>query len=193
MDTDLLIAHIRLGHGLLVGCAALYLAWWTIFFRPDAGKVEGALYAVGVACIVGAAACGIAAVALILTTLPGFPVAAGRTPIPGWVIAVAAVVGYIALAAFTKGVFDRPITTELMLLVGWAALEAAVINTLLAAGSISSGTAIALGVVVTILFIATLVCYVLYYHLAPLPSFIDGAAPLLAVGAASAVMVVLLG
>ena len=54
------IAH---GHILLVVCAALYLAWWTIFFRPGA-QVTGVLHAIGALCLVGAAVCGVAGAVL---------------------------------------------------------------------------------------------------------------------------------
>lgn len=58
------LARVWQGHALLAACAALYLVWWVLFFRPEGSKPAGALYAFGVACIMGAVACGLAGVSL---------------------------------------------------------------------------------------------------------------------------------
>ena len=50
----------------------------------------------------------------------------------------------------------------------------------------------ALAGVVALVTAANLVCYVLYFRLPPVPSFIDGAAPLAVVGVLSAVLAVVI-
>lgn len=53
------LGQLQGGHGLMALCAVLYLAWWIVFFRPDAGKVQGPLYWIGAGCLVVAAIAGI--------------------------------------------------------------------------------------------------------------------------------------
>ena len=181
------IGGIVQGHALLCFCALLYLAWWAIFFRPDA-SVHGALYAVGVVCILAAAVCGIAGAARIVIATAALP--AGG--IPGVAFLASGVVAYIVLALVTNGLFARPITTELLLICAWCALELYALSALASAAALPTPAAIALVLLVVVLTACCLVCYVLYYGLPPLASFVDGMAPLIAVGAEALVMVVVL-
>ena len=118
---------------------------------------------------------------------------AARVPSPpavsGWRFAAGAVVAYIALAFVTSKFLHRPITTELVLFVAWTALELACITTLGAAAGFTFAKAVVLCVIVAVLFVVMLVTYVLYYNLAPLPSFVDGAVPLALVALFSIAMV----
>lgn len=177
------------GHAALAVCAALYLAWWWVFFNPALPKATGALYAVGVGFILGAIACGIAAIVLLAMGLgalagPG----AGAGAAPGWAFAVGGVAAYALLAFVTVRFFQRPVTTELLLFVLWAALELAVANALLGAGALPLGAFWAIVAIVALVTVANLVCYVLYFHLPPLASFVDGAVPLAVVGVFAAVL-----
>lgn len=177
------------GHAALAVCAALYLAWWWTFFNPALPKAMGALYAMGVGFILGAVAFGIAAVVLLamgLGALAGAPQVGGAAP--GWVFAVGGVAAYAALAFVTVRFFGRPVTTELLLFVLWAALELAVLNALMGAGMLFGGAFWLLAGVVALVTAANLVCYVLYFRLPPVPLFIDGAAPLAIVGVLAAVL-----
>ncbi len=183
-------SYMVYGHVFLAVCAVFYLLWWWIFFRPDAPKLEGAAFYGGAAVIVVAALFGIAAIGMICVSLSAY---GSCGAVSGWLINVGAVIAYIALMLLTKKVFDRPVTTELLLIVGWAALELNVLNTLFGAGVLSAGSAIALLVLVAVLFAASMVCYVLYFNLGPLASFIDGAVPLAVVGVVSVAFAVLIG
>lgn len=169
------------GHAALAACAALYLAWWWIFFRPQEGRPAGARYSIGVACIVAAAVLGVGGVASSIVGLGRLPVQGGA--LPGWAFVAAAAVCYVALAYATVRLFHRPITTELVLFVAWAALELAVASGLRAAGAWPDGLALTMSVLVAATMLACLACYVLYYRLPPLLSFVDGAVPLALVGA----------
>lgn len=168
-------------------CTAFYLVWWWLFFNPRFAKPKGARYVFGVACIVAAAILGVAGVALAASTLGSL--SAVSTGAPAWAFIIGAVVAYLALAVLTVNVFARPVTTELILFVAWAALEFAVISTLYGAGAWPVPATFALVALVAVVLAASLVCYVLYYRLGPMPSFIDGAIPLVAVGVAALVMV----
>ena len=106
--------------------------------------------------------------------------------------AVGGVAAYAALAFVTVRFFGRPVTTELLLFVLWAALELAVLNALMGAGMLFGGAFWLLAGVVALVTAANLVCYVLYFRLPPVPSFVDGAAPLAVVGVLSAVLAVVI-
>lgn len=178
------------GHVLMAVCAALYLAWWSIFFRPDAGKVTGALYGFGVTCIVIAALAGIAGAIIIGLGTARIP-QAERAP-SGWWYVAGAVVVYIALAFITSRFLHRPVTTELVLFVAWTALELAVVITLSSVGALTRPASAGAVALIITLFVCMLVTYLLYYHLGPLASFIDGAIPLAAVGLYSAATAIML-
>ena len=98
------------------------------------------------------------------------------------------VLAYVLLAFVTVRFFQRPVTTELLLFVLWAALELAVANALLGAGALPVGAFWVLAAVIVLVTAANLVCYVLYFRLGPLASFVDGAAPLAVVGVLAAVL-----
>ena len=100
------------GHVALVACTVLYLAWWLVFFNPRLPKAAGALYAVGVACIVGAAMLGIAGVVLAVRGVGGLVPAMTRG-VPVWAIAAGGIVAYVVLVLVTTRFFHRPVTTEL--------------------------------------------------------------------------------
>lgn len=175
MDTYTPQLHaIAAGHGLLALCAALYLAWWFEFFRPRSARPQGIEYGIGVALIVIAAIAGILGVVRICTALATMP-----TRMPGVVLWPCAIAAYIVLAVVTYRALGRPITTELLLIVAWTALEVAVAGALIALGS---GFAMPLTLLVALGFTASMVCYVLYYRLSGWPAFLDGCGPLVAVG-----------
>ncbi len=92
-----------------------------MFFRPDAGKVQGPLYWIGAGCLVVAAIAGVAGAVFIALGASGL--AAGTGP-NGWWFALSAIAAYILLAWATAHFWNRPITTELLLFVAWGALEA---------------------------------------------------------------------
>lgn len=188
-ETESALARVWQGHALLVACAVLYLAWWVVFFRPGAVRPAGALYALGVACILGAVACGLAGVFLAAAALGEL---SGAGSVPGWAFALGGVVGYVALLALTAGVFQRQVTTELLLIDAWGAFELYVVASLAASGALAGGAVPVMYLLVALLVVASLVCYVLYYRLGPVASFVDGMVPLIAVGIESAVLVALL-
>jgi len=176
-------ATVGRGHVLLAVCCALYLAWWVLFFRPGS-HIEGPLYWFGVALILGAATCGIIGCFSAGGALSQLPGAQAFSPVP---YLVAGVVAYLVLAFVTNGFLDRPITTELVLIVAWCAFECAVVGALSAA-TVSQQRAVMLYVLVGALVVASLVCYVLYYRLDSWPAFYDGMVPLVSVGIAAVIV-----
>lgn len=182
------VQAITRGHILLAICAALYLTWWIVFFRPGA-SVAGPLYAFGALSLVLAAAVGVSGAVMICGALPGV---AGPAHVPMAPFALGGVIGYVLLVAVTRLAFSRPVTTELLLIVAWCALELACTTALGAGGSIPAGAQGALYVLTAALALGSLVAYVLYYNLDALASFVDGAVPLAAVGVEAVLVAALL-
>lgn len=176
------------GHALLALCAALYLTWWAIFFRPKA-RPSGLIRGVGVACIVGAAATGLGGVGAA-----GWDIAriAGTHSISGWAFVIAAVLAYAVLALSTRCFFERPVTTELLLIVAWCVFELWCVATLSKAGMLAEPWPTIFSGAVLVFSAINLVCCVLYYRLPPAPAFIDGTAPLILAGIAAVMMVAVL-
>lgn len=186
------LRQLMWGHALLLACAVLYVIWWCVFFNPNVQVKGGLLRNFGVACILVAAVAGIAGVVLDclgISGLSAFPVHGG---IRVWPLAIGGVVVYIALAAATSQLLHRPITTELLLIVMWVTLELCTLIVLHDSGALGLPVAVVLAAILLILFIADMACYLAYYHLPPMPAFIDGTVPLIAVAAFSAVVVALL-
>lgn len=167
------------GHRLLTLCAVLYLAWWFEFFRPREVRPQGLEYGFGVALILGAAACGILGVVRICSALGSMP-----STLPAVVLCPCAIAVYALLAVVSSRALGRPITTELLLIVAWTALEIAVMGALLAVGS---PFALPLLVLALVGFACSMVCYLLYYRLSGWPAFLDGCGPLVVVGIIAAI------
>ncbi len=70
----------------------------------------------------------------------------------------------------------------------WGALELYVASVLGASGALDRAAVVWLVAIVVAVFVLSLVCYVLYYRLDALPSFVDGALPLVAVGVFSVIL-----
>jgi hypothetical protein len=180
---DASISQMRQGHWLLAACCVLYLAWWAIFFWPkvSGGEAQGAIRGVGVVAILGAAVCGLLGAT---RSCAGAASLEHGAAVP--VAVVGSVVLYLVLLAVTTRAFGRQPTTELVLFVAWLGMELLCAYALACAGR---GSAAALAVALAVAgFVVSLVCYVLYYRLAPLPSFVDGCLPLALIGVVSAVL-----
>ena len=175
--------QMRQGHWLLAACCALYLAWWAIFFWPKVGggEAQGPLRIVGIVSILGAVVCGVWGAT---RACGGAAALAPSGAALG--CAVGSVALYLLLLAVTQRVFGRQPTTELVLFVAWLGMEALCALALGRAGQAGTATLVALLAVVG--FAVSLVCYVLYYRLGALPSFVDGCIPLALIGVVSVVV-----
>lgn len=168
------------GNLLLFGCSLFYLAWWLVSFRPGVSKSAG-----GAVFLAFAFLCGIAAVLLLglgLNSLSG--VSKG---LPVRYIFIGAFVLYFILLAVTAFCFQRQVTSELLLMLLWAALELAIVAVLTGTGRFGAGRAAVMTALIALATAAGLVCYVLYYRLSGLPSYWDGMVPLISDAAVMAV------
>lgn len=176
--------QMRRGHALMAACCALYLAWWAIFFWPkvSGGSAHGVLRTIGIVAILGAVACGL----LGATRICGGAAELAPTRVVVGCL-VGAVILYLVLLGVTQRVFQRQPTTELVLFVAWLGMEACCALALGGAGQ--TGVSALVAALAVVGFVVSLVCYVLYYRLEPLPSFVDGCVPLALIGVVSVVIV----
>ena len=162
------------GNLLLLATCAFYIAWWSIAFWPGA---KGGSALAGVFLPLAALA-GLAAIVATGLGVQGLARSGARSPtLP---VIVGAAVFYLIALAVTKLAFQRELTSELLVMSVWAAIEVLAILALRASGRfgpLKSATLLALVGVATAI---GLVCYVLYYRLAPGPRFWDGLIPLAA-------------
>ena len=179
-DFDFPAKQIFRSNILLIVCCAFYLAWWLLAFRP-AGAVKGMKTGW---LLIPAFAAGIAAVVLAVQGIRSAPIEAAL--FPGGLLLWGGVAAYFILLAVTGLLFQRQVTTELFLIVGWAVLALSEINTLYGVGRFSRGMAVPFAVVIVAAALISLVCYVLYYNLGDRAGYFDGMIPLLLVALVTA-------
>lgn len=160
------------GNLLLIVCCAFYLIWWVLAFRP-VGGVRGMKTGW---LLLPATAAGLAAVILAIRGILSASV--GKALLPGGWLLWGGIAAYVLLLAVTRLLFQRQVTTELLLIVGWAVLALAEINTLYGIGRFSHAEAVVFIAVIAVAALISLVCYVLYYRLGDLAGYIDGMIPL---------------
>ena len=173
------------GQVSLIACFAVYMVWWYRGYRPGvvvsrAGGLNGVL-------LLAMVVLGAVGVWLSTTEIP-----ATSTPVlePS-TIAVGAVIAYIVLLLVTRFLFGRVVTTELILIVAWTALEVSVIVSLNTAGILVGGRFLAMCVVLAAAFIVSVVLYVAYYRMEEMRAFYAAIAPLVAAAVSMAVLIVL--
>jgi hypothetical protein len=161
---------------LLVSCF-FYIAWWVTSFRPD--SPSGGIF-IAAAIIAGGAA--IVFMSGGVNTLSqagkGFPVR---------YILIGSAVLFIALLALTAIVLHRTVTSELLLIIVWAALEFSALAVLHGSGILGLIPALTLTSLALLAIASGIVCYILYYRLDVNTRFIIGLIPLIADAAVIAV------
>lgn len=165
--------QILIGNILLILCCACYLLWWLIAFWPS-----GHLDTINTRWIlVPAFALGLIS---IFVTLYGIRKADVRQIlIPKDWILWGGIVAYVILLVITYLFFKRPVTTELLLIVGWAMLALTEINALYGMEIFSRKTAIIFCLITAVAVLISLICYIMYYRLSNMAGYVDGMIPLL--------------
>ena len=178
-----MMKQIITGQVFLILCCAVYLVWWYRGFRPGvhvsrAGGINGIL--------------------LLITAVLGFvgivfslmPVKEIRKPLIGQgMIVICGIAAYVILLVLTRVFFNRIVTTELFLIVGWTMLETIVADRLYAIGSLSSKSFSAITVIIAIAFLIGIVLYVAYYRMEEMRAFYAAMVPLVVDAAAMAAMI----
>lgn len=173
--------NILVGNLLLLLCTLFYLIWWIVSYRPNSGSgsATGGLY-ISVAIITG-----IAAIAVLSFGISSLSRHAHALPLKSIWISVGVL--FLALLAMTTLVFHRIVTSELLLIHIWMALELSAVIVLYGTGRFGLGPAVTLAILIGIGTIVALICYVLYYRLDETASYWSGMIPLIA---AALVMIV---
>ena len=178
--------QIIIGQILMVICCVFYLIWWYLGYRPNtqvdrAGGINGVL-------LMLTAAFGIAG--LILSLMPVEETASKSYP--QVFIAVGGIAAYIILMIITKYGFQRIVTTELFLIVGWTMLEMSLLNRLGGSGLLVGKKLVTMYGVIAFAFIISMILYVAYYRMEEMKAFYAAMIPLVTEGLSMGVLVVLL-
>jgi len=160
------------GNVLMFVTCAFYLAWWAVAFWPKGGGNNP----LAAFLITGAILSGIASIVVLSLGIGSLPRVAKGLPVI--IIPLAAIALYIISLSVTKTFFHRPVTSEVLVMFVWAAVECAAIAALNLSGRFGTGQTALLSVLVALATCVGLVCYVLYYRLDGMPSFWDGFIPL---------------
>ena len=174
--------RILAGQTLLILCCVFYLIWWYRGYRPGTsvnrmGGVNGILLFI-------TAALGITGIILSLGRME-IKTAYALEPV---VITAGGVAAYFVLMAVTRYGFQRIVTTELILIVGWSVLELTVVNRLFAAEVLSGRGFAVMCVVLGTAFVVSMVLYVAYYRMEAMQAFYAAMVPLVTEGASMAVL-----
>jgi hypothetical protein len=163
------------GNILLIICCGCYLLWWIIAFNPEHSLSKMITSPI----IVFAAAIGIVGGYLVLRAISATSLT--RSIIGGFQLLAIGAIVYVALLLFSMLVLKRPVTTELLLIVGWAVLQISYTNVLYGTEHISLALASILILLIIAFAVVSFIAYLFYYQLAPMPSYIDGMIPLVLV------------
>lgn len=171
------------GQILLVVCCLFYLIWWYRGYHPNmsASRISGAN---GLLLLL-TAVFGITGVILSLTPIETFT----ETKIDPSFIIIGGIVGYVVLVLITRYGFNRMVTTELFLIIGWTMLEVSVINRLNAAGNLSDRNFVIMCFVISAAFLISMFFYVEYYRMEEIKAFYAAMVPLVTEAITMAVLI----
>ncbi len=181
------MAKITIGNTLMILCSLFYLLWWTIAFKPGTaagGKLTALL-------LLGAFLSGVAGIAVTCTGIQSANANAARSLYPPFALLIGGAAAYFLLLVLTRVLFKRQVTTELILIVGWAVLELSVVNTFYGSGKNAPGISVFESALIILAAILSLVCYVLYYRLPARAGWIDGMLPLVLAGVVMTVVTII--
>lgn len=160
------------GNFLMLVTLVLYIAWWTILFRPNGnGNTAGAGLSLAAALVTG-----IASIAILSNGINSLAQAGKGFPL--MYILLGAVAFYFISLVITIIAFRRILTSELMLITAWAGLELTLIAVLQASGRFGQGQVWTLVALIALSTTVGMVCYILHYRLDEISRFWNGLIPL---------------
>ena len=165
--------QIFIGNLFFIVCCVFYLAWWLLAFKPTgaiAGMKTGWL-------LIPASIAGLYGVIQILRGI--LTETQASLLLPGGYILWGGIAVFAILLPVTVSLFKRPVTSELILIVGWGMLALAEINSLFGTGLFSNKLSVGFFMLILICVVVSLVCYILYYRLGSRAGYIDGMVPLI--------------
>ena len=174
------------GQLFLIICCIFYLIWWYRGYNPAAPADR---------------VCGVNGMLLSITTMTGM-VGLILTLMPikhtvplrfnQMVAVLIGIAAYIILMIVTKYGFNRMVTTELFLIVGWTLLEMTFINRLYAGELLSGGRFNIMSVVIAMAFVISMVLYVAYYRMDETKAFYAAMVPLVTEGVSMGILVAMM-
>lgn len=174
MDSS--FVKIITGQVLLIICCAFYLAFWTLSYRP--GVTVNRVSGLSGLLLLVTAACGL--IGVVLSVHGANSVKMVSAPkMNGTIIVAGGVIAYVVLLLITRFALSRPVTTELVLITGWAVLELYVADVLNAAGHLGDGRFFIMCAVTTAAYVTSMILYVLYYRMEPVRAFYWAMVPLI--------------
>ncbi len=162
---------IFFGNLLLLFCSLFYLAWWVVSFRPDASAGPGGGFFITAAFIAGLAA-------IVLMSGGISSLSQNSKSVPVWIILLGITALFLILLPVTSIAFHRVVTSELIIIHIWAALELCAVVVLYGTGRFGTGRALTLTALVLIAFVIGLICYVIHYRLDSTAAYWNGMVPL---------------
>jgi len=175
--------EIFAGNLLLFICFLFYLVWWIVSFRPGSSGASAGVFYITVAFVTGIAA-------IFLLTGGINSLSQDSKSVPVKLILFCGIALFLILLFVTSFAFHRTVTSELMIIHAWVALELSVIVVLYGTDHFTPVSAVLLAVLVGIAFVISMICYVLYYRLDAVTSYWVGMLPL---SMAAFVVAILLG
>ena len=178
--------HIITGQILLIVCCIFYMIWWYRGFKPNVeadrlGGINGILLLIT----------AVLGVAGILFSLMPTPETAG-TKYGQMYIIIGGIAAYIILMVITKVAFNRIVTSELFLIVGWTILELSLLNRLDGSNLLSGTGLMVVYVSVVLAFIISMILYVAYYRMEDNAAFYSAMVPLVTEAASMGMLLVML-
>ena len=171
------------GQILLILCCVFYLIWWYRGYRP--GVSVDRVHGLNGVLLLITAAFGVAGLAFSVMRIPEI-----QTPkIRPMATVIVGIIAYFVLLLITRVVFQRIVTTELFLIVGWAVLEMTLINRMNAGGILSDRSFAVLCAVIAAAFVISMILYVAYYRMEEMRAFYAAMVPLITEAAAMGVLV----
>lgn len=158
------------GNLLLFVASLFYLAWWWFSFRSNVSSAGAGFF------IAAAMLTGMAGIVLMSGGINSLSQESKGLPVR--YLLIGAVILFVILLAVTQIAFQRVVTSELMLMVVWAAVEASAIAVLQGSGRFGPGRTVLLALLVALATAVGIVCYVQHYRLEEPARFWNGLIPL---------------
>ena len=153
--------HLLIGQLLLIACCFTYLVFWCLGYKPgtEVNRLGGPT---GVFLLIPAVL-GLAGVGVTIAGFNGIP-ASHKPPISMPLVCVIGIVLYLLLMFITWKLLNRPVTTELFLIVGWLVLELCVADAFAGNGT-SKARIVGMVTIIIAATVLSLILYVLYYRM----------------------------